>query len=111
LAALTLNVAVAEVLLEVAGVDVNPVDEKGTTPLDQLIIHEVDTEDTVASFCMPIANEIDQFRPKSDMEAHLIRGRLKAMRELLLKHGGVSGKDLNRPRINVCDLERDLGIS
>jgi hypothetical protein len=94
LAALTLNVAVAEVLLEVAGVGVNPVDEKGTTPLDQLIIHEVDKEDAVASGCIPIANEIDQLRPKSDMEAHLIRGRLKAMRELLLKHGGVSGKDL-----------------
>jgi len=36
LAVLSLNVAVAEALLEVSSVNVNAIDERGETPLDQL---------------------------------------------------------------------------
>jgi len=91
-------VAVAEVLLEVAGVDVNPVDVRGETPLDQLAMHEADQMEKriLTAAGTPIAKEMARLRPRDDLGAYIIHERLEAMRKLLLKYGAVSGEVLKK---------------
>ena len=93
LAALMLNVAVAIDLIELAGVDVNPLDSVGQTPLDQLDLYESGRLEILRENTY-IAAEVARLTPKDDMDRCLRDRRLKVMRELLEKHGALSSKDL-----------------
>lgn len=90
LAALMMNVAVAVELIELAEVDVNPRDSNGRTPLDLLDLYESGALEKLKESTY-IAEEVARLTPKDDMDRRLRDRRLKAMRELLEKHGALSG--------------------